>query len=59
MYVEYIEEYTCLRGGVHPKFLGILDFEIGVYQKAPPIGGTFGEVSESPRLSGSAGLARP
>ena len=50
---------TLFLGRVHPKFLGKLDFEIGVYQKAPPIGGTFGEVSESPRLSGSARRARP
>ena len=50
---------SSLRGGVHPKFLGKLDLEIGVYQKAPPIGGTLGEVSESPRLSGSARRPRP
>ena len=44
----------------YPKFFGKVDLEIiGVYQKAPPIGGTFGEVSESPRLSGSARRARP
>ena len=38
-------------GEVHPNFLGKLDLEIGVYQKAPPIGGTFGEISESLRIS--------
>ena len=41
-------------GGVQPRFLGKLGFEIGVYQKAPPIGGSFGEVSESLHLLHSA-----
>ena len=31
--------------------MGKLGLEIGVYQEAPLIGGTFGEVSESLRLS--------
>ena len=44
-----IQAINFLRG-VQPKFLGKLVLEIGVYQKAPPIGGTFGEVSESLRL---------
>ena len=33
-------------GGVQPKLLGKLSLEIGVYQKALPKGGSFGEVSE-------------
>ena len=37
-------------GGVQPKFLGKLGLEIGVYQKAPPIGGSFGEISQSLHL---------
>ena len=32
---------------VEPKFLGKLGLKIGVYQKAPPKGGTFGGVPES------------
>ena len=39
--------------------LGKLGLEIGVYQKAPPIGGTFGEVSESLCLSRAARRPRP
>ena len=27
------------------QFLGKLNLEIGVYQKAPPIGGTFGDIT--------------
>ena len=44
---------------VQPKFFGKVILEILVDQKAPPIGGTFGEVSESPRPSGSELRARP
>ena len=41
--------YSYLRGGGggQPKFLGKLGLELGVFQKAAPIGGSFGEVSES------------
>ena len=46
-------------GGSQAKFVGKIDLEIGVYQKTPPIGGTFGRVSESPRPSGSELRARP
>ena len=38
------------------KFLGKLSLGIGVYQKAPPVGGSFGEVSESLHLLRSARL---
>ena len=31
-------------GGVQPKFLGKLGLELGVFQKAPPIGRSFGKV---------------
>ena len=41
-------------GGVQPKFFGKLGLEIGVFQKAPPIGGSFVEVSESLHLLRSA-----
>ena len=41
-------------GGYQLKFLGKLNLKIGVYQKAPPIGGTFGEVLESLHLSRAA-----
>ena len=37
-------------GGVNLNFLGKLGLEIGVYQKAQPIGGYFVEVSESLHL---------
>ena len=53
VYVEfsrYLYHLSIKRGGggggrVQPKCLGKLCLEIGVYQKAAPIGGTFGEVS--------------
>ena len=41
-------------GGVQPKFL-----ELEVYQKAPPIGGSFGEELESLHLLRSARRPRP
>ena len=44
---------------VQPKFLGKLGLEIGFYKKAPPIGGTFGEVSECLRFLRSARRPRP
>ena len=37
-------------GGVQPEFLGKLGVDMGVYQKSPPIGVSFGEVSESLHL---------
>ena len=46
-------------GGGQPKFLGKLGLEIGVYQKAPPKGGSFGEVLESLHLLRSAQRPRP
>ena len=48
-------------GRVQPKFLVKLGLEIqiGVYQKASPIGRTFGDVSESLRLLRSARRLRP
>ena len=46
-------------GGVQPKFLGKLGLEIGVDQKAPPNGGSFGEVSESLHFLRSVRRPRP
>ena len=40
-----------IKGEVEAKFLGKLSLAIGVYQKAPPIGGTFGKDLESLRIS--------
>ena len=46
---NYIQNLSSPRAliRVQPKFVGKLGLEIWVYQKAPPIGGNFGEVSES------------
>ena len=48
--VKIIAGYKLRGFKVQPTFLGKLGLEIGVYQKASPIGGTFSEVSESLRL---------
>ena len=45
--------------GVQTKFLGKLGLEIGAYQKALPIGGSFGEISGSLHLLRSARRPRP
>ena len=46
-------------GGGVTLIFGKTRFGDNVYQKAPPIGGTFGEVSESLRLLRSARRPRP
>ena len=48
-----------LRGGVRGVIIQKVDFEIWVYQKPPPIGATFGRVSESLRLLRFALWPRP
>ena len=45
--------------GGQPKFLGKLGLMIEVYQKNPPIGGSFGAVLDSLHLLRSARWPRP
>ena len=52
--IGVVKQNTFFLCSFKPKFLVKFGLEIGVYQNAPPIGGTFGEVSESKRLLGSA-----